>query len=224
MGGNNPVDGYIREFQHRWTITVILFLILFYYMYDVYQVVNKNHGEAMTVNNPYAARPPTIVDNGLTNSNVLTWGNDIGGETCPSKDQALAYLSIKDMDYYSDGNYEKQSFLGGREPPVFYDIGDVRKTRDTRARNQSKVGIDAGGNYQQTSYIPKLDSNGVQLRDANGMPMWDICPAGFINIGDTCQPKPIVAETMNGGNWMTPNAMSPIEGYTTDDALINRAY
>ena len=157
MGGNNPVDGYIREFQHRWTITIVLFLILFYYVYDIYQVVNKNHSETMT-NNPWAARIPTVVDSGLTNTNVLTWGNYVGGAKCPTVEEANAYLATTGMDYYSDGNYEhKQSFLGTREAPVFYDIGDVRKTRDTRARNQSKVGIDAGGNYQQTSYIKNFN-------------------------------------------------------------------
>lgn len=222
--GSNPIDGYIRDFQHRWTITVVLFFILFYYIHDIYKIIHKNHGETMVIN-PYAARPPTIVDSGLTNSNVLTWGNDIGGETCPNMSQAKQYLAMKGMDYYSDMDYEKQNFLGHAEPPVFYDIGDVRKTRDTRAGNQSNVGISAAGdNAPQVSYIPDLDADGVQKRDVNGMPLWKICPTGFINVGDTCQPKPVVAETMHG-NWMTPNPMSKLnEGYTSDFDLISRSY
>lgn len=221
--GSNPVDGYIRDFQHRWTITVVLFLIIFYYIHDIYKIINKNHGEAM-VNNPYASRLPTIVDSGLTNSNVLTWGNDINGQRCPSMSQAKQYLAMKGMDYYSDMDYERQNFLGSHEPPVFYDIGDVRKTRDTRDRSQSAVGISAAGdNAPQVSYIPILDEEGVQKRDEKGMPMWKICPTGFININDTCQPKPVIAETMNG-SWMTQNPMSPIEGYVSDYQLIDQSY
>jgi hypothetical protein len=217
------VETTIKEFNYKFTVITIILLVLMYQVMVNTNKISLEHGtvaqiasvlknsEPMT--NSYAARLPTVVDSGLTNTNVLNWGNGLNASVCPNKEQADAYLAKSGNDYYSDADYGKQGFLGHIESPVFYDIGDVRKTRDTRAKNSVPVVT-----VDNVSYIPVNDANGNQVVDSNGMPKWQACPAGMRNVNNTCQP---MQEGMD--SWGGDNRSSAIEGFgMNDEDLINR--
>lgn len=140
------VEQYIREFGQHLTFIVVVILLLAYQVLYVQrnQIKNleiecgthKREGmrtwDGSIVQNPYASRLETVTDNGLTSSSVISWGN-VGGRTCPTLDEANAYLA----------NDETSPFLGGPEPPVFYDIGDIQTDRALRSAggyNVSKLG------------------------------------------------------------------------------------
>jgi hypothetical protein len=199
------------NFSYKWTVLVILLILQFFLLISATGVATSIRVKQGFTSNPYASRLPTVVDSGLTNTNVLNWGNGLNASVCPSKAQADAYLAKSGNDYYSDADYDKQGFLGHIEAPVFYDIGDVRKTRDTRARNTAPVVT-----VDQVSYIPVNDANGNQVVDANGMPTWQVCPSGMRNVNNTCQP---MQEGMEA--WGDDNRSTSIEGMRDED-LINR--
>jgi hypothetical protein len=201
----------ISNFSYKWTVLVILMILQFFLLMTGANIASASLSKQGFTSNPYASRLPTVVDSGLTNTNVLNWGNGLNASVCPSKAQADAYLAKSGNDYYSDADYGKQGFLGHIEAPVFYDIGDVRKTRDTRARNTAPVVT-----VDQVSYIPVNDANGNQVVDSNGMPTWQVCPSGMRNVNNTCQPMQEGMEAWGGDNRSTS-----IEGMRDED-LIHR--
>jgi hypothetical protein len=153
-------EEFIRSTRHHLTFLVLVVLVLLYQVFYVQRnqlkALSSHHKEAFSrlqcdgtgVFNPYATRNQTIVDNGLTNSNVLLWGNEPGS------------LMKTTLD-----NSNSSTFLGSPEPPVFYDIGDVREVRKTRHKSQSNTGISAdpsGGLQFSYTYkkVPVVDDQG----------------------------------------------------------------
>jgi hypothetical protein len=214
------IENVVQDFQFKWSFNIILMALLIMVVYNNRKMINRmkpvvddvqNLNAVEPMSNPYATRLPTIVDSGLTNTNALNWGNDVNNTVCPTKSQAESYLAKSGNDYYSDADYQ-QAFLGHTEAPVFYDMGDVRKTRDTRNRNKGAV----LSSQNQVSYIPALDINGNQVFDVNGMPKWQVCPTGMINVNNTCQPN---SEGMEGG-WGSDTRSRAIDSFVSDEDLL----
>ena len=216
-------EEYIRSTRHHLTFLVLVTLVLLYQVFYVQRnqlkTLSSNHKEAMQTLNPYASRLPTVVDSGLTSDTIIGWGNPAQRTTeCPDINEAKAYLALQGMDYYS-------TFLGGHEPPVFYDIGDVQKTRDTRHRSQSKTGISAdpsGG--PQFSYIYRK----VPVTDEQGNVTEKVeyirCPSSkHIEKDNKCiLPPPGHREPMRNWNADT-NAMHKISGFQGDEDLLEQS-
>lgn len=229
------VNQKIKDYQ----IVVILIVLYLWYSITVNQkAIRKLNGESMNNGyNAYASRLPTIVDSGLTTNSVAVWGNDVNGESCPTAEQANAYLATADGKYYSNTN---DSFMGNPEPPVFWPIGNVQKTRDTRAANQGghnmnySNGNGSNGSLQYYSVQqPVLDSNGnpafIRNRDGTSTGRPDMktvympCKPGEQVVNNVCvMPS---AETFNGsagGNWINQSGL--VDSFTSDADLMSGAY
>ena len=158
----SEIENALSGFGFKFTTMLVVIVIIIWQMVSQQSSIarlSKLHAEPFS-NNPYAARLPTIVDSGITSNTVLGWGNAAGGRECPSMEEANSYLATPGMDYYSN-------FLGGPEPPVFYNIGDVQKTRDTRDRSQG--GLDGSvskygnGVSYEARQVPYTDSQGNSM-------------------------------------------------------------
>jgi len=118
--------------------------------------LEKFHKEGLC--NPYAARPQTIVDSGLTSNTSIGWGNKIGEcgkyAHCPEDPR------------------ETSSFMGGYEPPVFWPIGQVEETRSSRARgNYSTIKVKTGKKDVKGKDIMRqvLTKDGVIVTNQDGI-------------------------------------------------------
>jgi hypothetical protein len=164
-------EQYIRDFRHHLTFIVVVVLLLAYQVFFVHRKHLKKldiaHGSESYISVP---RLPTIVDSGLTSNKAVVWGNMAGSDECPTMSEAKEYLSQQGMDYYSN-------FLGGHEPPVYYPIGDVQKTRDTRHKSQSDIGnapiAGYGGNFMyEAKTVTFTDPQGITRTKVEYVP----CP------------------------------------------------
>ena len=195
--------------------SIVMGLLVLYLLYAVHsnsQSIKQLHGESFT--NPYASRLPTVVDSGLTTNQVLEWGNQINGESCPTLSQADAYLDTAAGKYY--GNTDNDTFMSGYEPPVFWPIGNVQKQRDTRIirhnnNNNSQVNYSNNapnntGFQYISSNVPynRLNSNGQPVLNSNGNPLTDSqtmytrCAPGETAVDNVCVAS---TESMSNGSW-----------------------
>ena len=152
-------DEFIRSTGYHLTFLVVVSLVLLYQVFYVQRnqlkALEVHHKESFSrlpcdgtgVFNPYATRNETITDSGLTNSNALVWGNEPG---------SLMKTTL--------GDSNSSTFLGGPEPPVFYDIGDVREVRKTRTK------ASAGDFQNEDGYNKKVQrvASLVDAVDENG--------------------------------------------------------
>lgn len=214
-------DQYIREFQYHLTVFTVVLLLLLYQVYYVQRKQIKDiqleHESGVMCaegfDNPYAARLQQFTDSGLTNPYVTTWGN-VGGSRCPTVAQANSYLAKDELSL-------QDSFLGHHEPPVFYDIGDVRTGRSTRSQGGysiSKHGKVAGLDRKFAHSDVSTDQAAifhVAGKDRHGMPIY--CPIGqTLDDRNMCY-QPVEKWESTSGEF---NKMETMDGNPSDDALL----
>jgi len=202
--------------KYNQQIMSFVIIVLMYYIFVVHQkrldslerTVVKYHTklEAM-VANPWAARLQTFADSGLTNPYVASWGSitqpGTGANGCPTSAEATEYLS---SDVMMD-----EGFLGYREPPIFYDIGDVENEKAYISGNVSKLGNVLVGNKT----VGTGTTYQVAGKDSNGKPIY--CPVGqVLNAQNMCYtPK----ESWRSRNGMVSMNGKPVEGMSDAELL-----
>ena len=162
-------EKYIREFQYSMTIIVALLLVISYQVFythsgQIKTLQSYHNSESFT--NTYASRLPTIIDSGLTTTSYGIWGNDSG----------------QSKSGFTGG---QSAFLGGSEPPVFYDIGDVESVRGTRS---------AGGYTYDDGNVTGSDRVNWNAQDQYGQLYFpEVTPDGstrYISRGTFCERNP----------------------------------
>ena len=163
-------EKYIRDFQYSSTIIVAVLLVISYQVFYTHSDQIKNlqsyhKSEAFT--NTYAARLPVLTDSNLTTTSYGVWGNDIG----------------QSKSGFTGG---QSAFLGGPEPPVFYDIGDVQSVRGTRSAGDYT--------YDSQGNVSGSDQVNWNAQDQYGQLFFpEVTPDGstrYISRGTFCEKNP----------------------------------
>lgn len=158
------IEETLRSFSYSFSIIAVVLLFLIFQVYYVHRwrltALERHHGEAF--NNPYAARLQQYTDSGLTNSSVISWGR-VGGVVCPTMSEAKAYLE------------QDESFLGGHEPPRFYDIGDIEAASKIQGKGGyviSKHGVVSGAGDNEFKRTDQYGPLYYKTHDESGNPRW----------------------------------------------------
>lgn len=197
----------IRDFQHSMTIIVAVLLILAYQVFynqrnQIQQLQTHHKTESYScdsgINNSYASRQAIIAEGAFGTTHAQVWGND-PGYTMPSSKQS--------------------SFLGGPEPPVFYDIGDVQSVRGTRARGDYT--------YDDQGNVTGSDDVNWNATDQYGRLFFqEVGKDGvtrYISRGTYCERNPTNLDCSTSKALMTadsnfvPKLVAPGPGWTIND-------
>ena len=189
----NALRQKVNEYNYLMVVVIMVLMFLAYTTHGRVSALETFHADALEgagmARNPYAndVRYQTYLTDG-------GGGTQSGGN---SFDQSSVYSSHKKGG---------ETFLGGGEPPVLYDIGSVRQARALRSRH----GLlrDAAGN-------PVLDAQGNTIR-AKQTSAERIAEYGYnVNATGAAKSEPMWAPVSQEGMWAAANP----EGMTDDQLL-----